>query len=55
MSMMMLDPPEGFESQTRIYEGKRVFITFPPFHVSCSIWKSPHEGRINLMILGCIP
>ncbi|TVY18185.1 Non-canonical non-ribosomal peptide synthetase FUB8 [Lachnellula arida] len=32
MAMMLLDPPDTFESQTRLYTGKRVFITFPPFH-----------------------
>lgn len=32
--MMSLDPPAGYESQDRLYQGKRVFITFPPFHVS---------------------
>ena len=33
-NMMSLDPPPGYESQDRMYQGKRVFITFPPFHVS---------------------
>ena len=32
--MMSLDPPAGYGSQDRMYQGKRVFITFPPFHVS---------------------
>lgn len=32
--MMSLDPPVGYESQDRVYQGKRVFIAFPPFHVS---------------------
>jgi len=32
--MMSLDPPSGFDSQCRMYQGKRVFMTFPPFHVS---------------------
>ncbi|CAD6582894.1 MAG: hypothetical protein ASARMPRED_001098 [Alectoria sarmentosa] len=30
--MMSLDPPVGYESQDRVYQGKRVFIAFPPFH-----------------------
>lgn len=34
--MMNLEPPKGFESQDRMIQGKRVFITFPPFHV-CTI------------------
>ena len=33
ISMMSLDPPAGYKSQDRAYQGKRVFITFPPFHV----------------------
>lgn len=32
--MMSLDPPLDYESQDRVYQGKRVFIAFPPFHVS---------------------
>ena len=35
-SMMSLEPPDGYESQDRICQGKRIFITFPPFHVSKS-------------------
>lgn len=31
--MLSLDPPSGFESQDRMYQGNRVFITFPAFHV----------------------
>ena len=31
--MMSLDPPSGYESQDKMYQGNRVFITFPPFHV----------------------
>lgn len=30
--MMSLDPPPGYESQERLYQGKSVFITFLPFH-----------------------
>ena len=33
-AMMSLKPPQGYESQDRLYRGKRVFVTFPPFHVS---------------------
>lgn len=32
--MMSLKPPSGYESQDKVYQGKRVFLTFPPFHVS---------------------
>lgn len=39
--MMSLDPPVGYESQDRVYQGKRVFIAFPPFHVS------PHPKAID--------
>ena len=33
VSMMSLNPPAGYQSQDRVYQAKRVFITFPPFHV----------------------
>ena len=36
-----LDPPAGYESTDHLYKGNRVFVAFPPFHVSksyiCSI------------------
>ncbi|KAL9601174.1 MAG: hypothetical protein Q9179_002955 [Wetmoreana sp. 5 TL-2023] len=32
MRMSTLEPPPGFESQDRMYQGNRVYITFPPFH-----------------------
>ncbi|MCJ1245408.1 hypothetical protein MMC30_002612 [Trapelia coarctata] len=32
IKMMSLDPPPGFDSQDRMYQGRRVFLTFPPFH-----------------------
>lgn len=31
---LQLDPPPGFESIDKLYEGNRVFVMFPPFHVS---------------------
>lgn len=31
--MISMDPPPGYESQDRMYQGNRVFITFPAFHV----------------------
>lgn len=34
INMMSLDPPAGFESLHRMYQKKRVFLTFPPFHAS---------------------
>ena len=34
ITMMSLSPPQGYESQDRLYQGNRVFVTFPPFHVS---------------------
>lgn len=33
-NMMSLNPPPGYESQDRLCQGNRVFVTFPPFHVS---------------------
>ncbi|KAM0155075.1 hypothetical protein ACHAPG_006093 [Botrytis cinerea] len=41
IALMALDPPAGYESQHRMYEGKRVFLTFPPFHVSSSLFLLP--------------
>lgn len=29
-----MDPPEGFESRDRLYQGNRLFPLLPPFHVS---------------------
>ena len=37
IKMMSLDPPAGYESQDKVYQGKRVFIAFPPFHVSLQV------------------
>lgn len=33
-TMTSLEPPFGLESQASMFQGKRVFMTFPPFHVS---------------------
>ncbi|KAM3158058.1 hypothetical protein ABEW05_001439 [Botrytis cinerea] len=41
IALIALDPPAGYESQHRMYEGKRVFLTFPPFHVSSSLFLLP--------------
>lgn len=34
MTMVSMDPPSGSISQVKMYQDKRVFMTFPPFHVS---------------------
>lgn len=51
--MMSLDPPVGYESQDRVYQGKAVFIAFPPFHVSpfsqisgLYLWIDSRQGSI---------
>ncbi|MCJ1249488.1 hypothetical protein MMC30_006712 [Trapelia coarctata] len=31
---LQLDPPQGFESNDKLYEGNRVFMMFPPFHAA---------------------
>lgn len=31
---LSLSPPPGFESVDKLYEGNRIFVMFPPFHVS---------------------
>ena len=36
INMMSLDPPSGYKSQDQVYQGKRVFVAFPPFHVGSS-------------------
>ena len=35
--MTQLEPPPGYESQARLYQNKRVFFMFPPFHVSNAV------------------
>ena len=45
--MMSLKPPSGYASQDQAYQGKRVFLTFPPFHV-CSIQIYAFIGVYNL-------
>ncbi|KAM0183241.1 hypothetical protein ACHAPF_000720 [Botrytis cinerea] len=42
IALMALDPPAGYESQHRMYEGKRVFLTFPPFHALTVVRKLRH-------------
>lgn len=37
IKMLSLDPPTGYDSQDRVYHGKRVFVAFPPFHVSSNM------------------
>ncbi|KAI4195888.1 MAG: hypothetical protein LQ350_006928 [Teloschistes chrysophthalmus] len=32
MKMITLEPPPGYESQDRMFQGNRVFMTLPPFH-----------------------
>ncbi|MCJ1466280.1 hypothetical protein MMC07_004899 [Pseudocyphellaria aurata] len=32
INMVSMNPPPGFESQDQMYQNKRIFITFPPFH-----------------------
>lgn len=32
--MIQLEPPSGFETFEREYQGTRVFVLLPPFHVS---------------------
>jgi acyl-CoA synthetase (AMP-forming)/AMP-acid ligase II len=31
---LQLSPPAGYESTDQLYEANRVFVVFPPFHVS---------------------
>lgn len=33
MRMITMDPPDGFDSLDKMFQGKRIFMTFPPFHV----------------------
>ncbi|MCJ1263406.1 hypothetical protein MMC22_003276 [Lobaria immixta] len=35
MTMVSMDPPSGSISQDKMYQDKRVFMTFPPFHGAC--------------------
>jgi len=40
---IQLDPPEGYNSQERMYQGNRIFVMFPPFHVSRSTQSNKGE------------
>ncbi|CAL8579337.1 hypothetical protein XPA_005087 [Xanthoria parietina] len=59
ISMLSLDPPSGFESQDRMYQGNRVFITFPAFHgaylVSFLFNAIPFGTTLIAPISGTIP
>jgi acyl-coenzyme A synthetase/AMP-(fatty) acid ligase len=41
MRMTKLKPPEGYECLHQIQRGKRLFMMFPPFHVSNPVAKCP--------------
>ncbi|KAF7934870.1 uncharacterized protein EAE98_002915 [Botrytis deweyae] len=57
--LMALDPPAGYESQHRMYEGKRVFLTFPPFHgayLCCHLFNAVPFGTVMISpTSGAIP
>ncbi|KAF7939089.1 uncharacterized protein EAE97_007170 [Botrytis byssoidea] len=56
---MALDPPAGYESQHRMYEGKRGFLTFPPFHgayLCCHLFNAVPFGTVIISpTSGAIP
>ena len=45
LKAIRLDPPQGFESQDRLFQANRMFFMLPPFHVSCSIYSIQSEKR----------
>ncbi|KAF7942371.1 hypothetical protein EAE99_000421 [Botrytis elliptica] len=59
IALMALDPPAGYESQHRMYEGKRVFLTFPPFHgayLCCHLFNAVPFGTVMISpTSGAIP
>ncbi|TGO60158.1 hypothetical protein BOTNAR_0150g00100 [Botryotinia narcissicola] len=59
IALMTLDPTAGYESQHRMYEGKRVFLTFPPFHgayLCCHLFNAVPFGTVIISpTSGAIP
>ncbi|KAI9695695.1 MAG: putative NRPS-like protein biosynthetic cluster [Bogoriella megaspora] len=59
MRLMALEPPDGYECIHRQIEGKRVFMTFPPFHgayLVMSLFNCLQLGTVFLSpISGAIP
>ncbi|KAI9685585.1 MAG: putative NRPS-like protein biosynthetic cluster [Bathelium mastoideum] len=57
--LMTLEPPDGYESVQRQFEGKRMFMTFPPFHAAylgVSLFNCLPLGTVFLSpIAGAIP
>ncbi|KAI4184413.1 MAG: hypothetical protein LQ346_006125 [Caloplaca aetnensis] len=57
--MISMDPPPGYESQDRMYQGNRVFITFPAFHgaylVSFLFNALPFGTTMIVPLAGAIP
>ncbi|KAF7956004.1 hypothetical protein EAE96_004925 [Botrytis aclada] len=59
IALMALDPPAGYKSQHQMYEGKRVFLTFPPFHgvyLCCHLFNAVPFGTVMISpTSGAIP
>ncbi|KAJ8067956.1 hypothetical protein OCU04_003538 [Sclerotinia nivalis] len=59
IALMALDPPSGYESLHRMYERKRVFLTFPPFHgayLCCHLFNAVPFGTVMISpTSGAIP
>lgn len=41
IGLYSLKAPEGFETVHKMYEGKRMFVAFPPFHVCTKFTSKP--------------
>jgi acyl-coenzyme A synthetase/AMP-(fatty) acid ligase len=48
-NMIQLDPPAGYESQDRLFQGNRVFFLFPPFHVGISSQANLSDANEHLI------
>ncbi|TGO85673.1 hypothetical protein BPOR_0374g00070 [Botrytis porri] len=51
IALMALDPPASYESQHQMYEGKRVFLTFQPFHgayLCCHLFNAVPFGTVMI-------
>lgn len=51
ITMISLDPPVDFKSQDKMYQNKKLFISFPPFHVSRNSELDGKARYLNLVLI----
>ncbi|TVY56661.1 Non-canonical non-ribosomal peptide synthetase FUB8 [Lachnellula cervina] len=50
-NLIQMDPPEGYNSQERLYQANRVFVMFPPFHPACiafTLFNAVHNQTVTI-------